>query len=150
MYLPPHRSSYTPTTKMTSHGSIIHQNKLVKSVGTPMLNTVPGMTKPLQKLEGRRITTGWKHTKMMVQQREPQGVNKVLESVRRMSRWWILLGLNASHGRSFQNSAQTNSRCSLSGVRILRWSVTMPEGAPTTSKQIGISSTNASITVYMR
>ena len=41
----------TPSTKMISHGSIIHQKKPASSVGTLMLITVPGMMMYLQTLE---------------------------------------------------------------------------------------------------
>ena len=41
----------TPSTKMISHGSIIHQKNPASSVGTSMLITVPGMMMYLQTLE---------------------------------------------------------------------------------------------------
>ena len=94
-----------------------------------MLITVPGMSMSLQTLGTQHFTTGWKHAQRfcatMVLQSESQGVTKVLESVRRMSRWWILL--IASRGKLFQNLTYATSRCCLSGIRTLRWSATIPE-----------------------
>ena len=119
-----------------------------------MLITVPEMIMSLQTLGVRRFTTGWKHTQglysTMVVQREPQGVTKVLESMSRMSCWSIWLWLIASHEKPFQILTQTTSHCCLSGIRTLWWSVSIPEDAPTTPKRIGLSSTNALITVSMR
>ena len=60
------------------------------------------------------------------------------KSVHRMSRWWVQLCLIASHGKPFQNLAQTTSCCYLSGIRILRWSMSIPEDTPTTPMQIGL------------
>ena len=86
----------------------------------------------------------------MVLQYEPRGVTKVLESVPWLSRWWIDLLLIASHGKPFQILTQTTFCCCLSGIGTLRWSVPIPEDTPTTPKQIGLSSTNASTTVSMQ
>ena len=47
----------------------------------------------------------------MVIQHVPRGVTKELESIRRMSRWWIRLWLIASHVKPFQDLAQTIFRC---------------------------------------
>ena len=110
-----------PTTKMTSHGSINYQKSMASSEWTSMPIAVTGMTISLQTLVARRFTTGWKHTKrlckMMVLQHEQRGLPKVLESLRRMSRWCIRLCLIASHGKQFQNLAQTTYRCCLCGIR---------------------------------
>ena len=59
---------------------------------------------------------------------------EVLESVCRMFRLWLI----ASHGKPFQNLAQTTSCWCLSGIRTLRWSVTLQEDAPTSPKQNGL------------
>ena len=86
----------------------------------------------------------------MVLKRETRGMIKALESVRQMSRLSIRLWLTASHGKSFQNSAQTTFRCCLSGMSTLGWSVPMPEDDPASPNRIGSSSVNALTSVSMR
>ena len=56
----------------------------------------------------------------------------------------------ASHGKPLQRLTQTTSRCCLSGIRTVSWSVAIPEDDPITPKRIGLYSTNASLTVTMR
>ena len=60
-----------PTTKMTSHGSIICQKCLTSSMGTSMLITVTGMIMASQTLVARRTTTGWM-CYTLVTQHEPR------------------------------------------------------------------------------
>ena len=121
VYFLTHRSGYSQTTIMTCHGSIICQKSLASSVGISMHITAPGMIISLQILLAGRITTGWKHTQglclAMVLQHEPRGVTKLLESVRRMPRWWMRLWLITSHGKPFQNLDQTTFHCCLPGIR---------------------------------
>ena len=154
VYLPHIILTTPPTTKMTSHGSIIYQRNPASSVWKSILLRVPEMIMSLLTVGARRFTTGWKHTKRfcltMVFQwffRKPRGVIIVLESVRRMSRWSIRLKLIAPHVKPFQMSAQTTSCCCLSWVRSLKRSVAIPEDAPSTPKRIGFYSTNA-LTTY--
>ena len=80
---------------------------------------------------------------MIVLQRKPQGVTKALESVRRMSRWLIRLMLIASHGKQFQSSAQTTCHCCLSGVKTLRWSVTIPEETQLPKSRLAVNGRSA-------
>ena len=61
---------------------------------------------------------------------QSRGVIKLLEPIRRMSRWSIRQWLIASRGKPFQNLAQTNCHCGFSEVRALSWSATVQEDAP--------------------
>ena len=60
-----------PTTKMTSHGSIIYQRSLASSMVTSMVITVPGMIMTLQPLEVRCSTAGWKYAQIVLTDASP-------------------------------------------------------------------------------
>ena len=102
----------------------------------------------------RFFMTGWEHIQRLISstvpQLEPGLATQALEWLRQMSRSSIQIWPMAFHWRSYIRSAQSTSSNCISGLRRVRWCVSIPEDAPANTKRIDSSPAIASTKISMR